>query len=82
MTSIITFFSQMSISTFPVILSYMNFLKLKLLYFEFFSIAEKFNIPAIYKSIILIFLVNLPLVFIYKFYNKDIQIQPPGEPRE
>ena len=25
---------------------------------------------------------NLPLVFIYKFRKKEIQIQPPGEPRE
>ena len=25
---------------------------------------------------------NLPLVFINKFYQKETQIQPPGEPRE
>ena len=25
---------------------------------------------------------NLPLVFIYKFRLKEIQLQPPGEPRE
>ena len=42
------------------------------------------NISAIYKSIIIIFSVNFPLVFIYKF-RKDFfinQIQPLGEPRE
>ena len=37
---------------------------------------------SIYKSIIIIFLVNLPLVYIYKFRKKEIQLQPPGEPRE
>ena len=26
--------------------------------------------------------VNLSLVFIYKFYKKEIPSQPPGEPRE
>ena len=25
---------------------------------------------------------NLPVVFIYKFYEKEIQIQQPGETRE
>ena len=25
---------------------------------------------------------NLPLVFIYKFYQKEIQMFQPGEPRE
>ena len=25
---------------------------------------------------------NLPLVFIYKFYQNEIQIQQPGKPRE
>ena len=34
------------------------------------------------KAIILIFLVNLPMVNIYKFTKKGILIQPPGEPRE
>ena len=43
---------------------------------------EKLNISATYKSIIIIFSVNLPLVFIYKFRKKEIQLQPPGEPRE
>ena len=33
------------------------------------------------KSIIPIS-VYLPFVFIYKIYKKEIQIQPPGEPRE
>ena len=28
------------------------------------------------------FSVNLPLVFINKFHNKEIQLQPAGEPRE
>ena len=28
------------------------------------------------------FLVNLPMVFIYKFYEKIILIRPPGELRE
>ena len=40
------------------------------------------NISAIYESIIIIFPVNLPLVFINKFRKKVIQLQPPGEPRE
>ena len=31
---------------------------------------------------ILIFSVNLPLVYIYKFRKKETKIQPPGEPRE
>ena len=43
---------------------------------------EKLNISATYKSIIQFFSGNLPLVFIYKFYKKEIQIQPPREPRE
>jgi hypothetical protein len=30
----------------------------------------------------ILFLVNLPMVNIYKFYKKKILIQPPGEPRE
>ena len=42
---------------------------------------ENLHTSANYKSIILIFEVNLPLVFIYKFYQEEIQIQPPGEPR-
>ena len=46
-------------------------------------IVEKLNISTIYESIILIFFsVNLPLVFIYKFYLKEIKIYSPGEPRE
>ena len=28
------------------------------------------------------FSVNLPLVFTYKFRKKEIQLQPPEEPRE
>ena len=28
------------------------------------------------------FLVSLPMVCIYKFCEKDIMIQPPGEPRD
>ena len=47
----------------------------------FFSMVE-WNTSAIYKSIILNFSVYLPLVFIYKFYEKEIQIQQPGTPRE
>ena len=46
----------------------------------FFSIVEKLNISAIYKSIIKIFSVNF--YFMYTFYRKDILIQPPGEFRE
>ena len=48
----------------------------------FSSIFEKLNIFANYKPIILIFVMNLPLVFIYKFYKKETQIKPPGESRE
>ena len=51
-----------------------NFFGLKLLWLVFASIGVKLNIFAIYKSIILIFSVNLPLVFINKSYQKDIQI--------
>ena len=42
------------------------------------------RVSAIYKSIIIILLVNLPLVFIYKFRKKETQLQPRtiGEPRE
>ena len=44
---------------------------------------KKLNISAIYKAIILIFFsVNLPIIFIYKFFLKKILIQPPGEPRK
>ena len=43
---------------------------------------EKLNISSLYFSIIIIFSMNLHLVFIYKFRKKDIQLQPPGEPRE
>ena len=43
-----------------------------------FSIVEKLNISFIYKSIILIFLVNLPVIF----FRKENLIQPPGEPRQ
>ena len=46
------------------------------------SIIRFFFISAIYKSILLIFSLNLPLVFIYKFYQKEIKILLPGEPRE
>ena len=38
-----------------------------------FSIVEKLNISAIHISIILMFSVNLPLVFIYKFDPKEIK---------
>ena len=48
--------------------------------FFFSSIVEKLNIFAINKSIILIHSVNHSLVFIYKFYQKEIQILQPGEP--
>ena len=41
-----------------------------------FPKVEKLNISAIYKAIIIIFSVKLPMVFIVK-----IQIQPPGEPQ-
>ena len=39
----------------------------------FFFIVEKFNISAIYQPIILIFSLNLPLVFIYEFYQKKFK---------
>ena len=56
-----------TILTLPVILSLCNFYNL------FFSLfVEQFNIYTIYKSIILFLSVNLPLVFIYKFYQKGI----------
>ena len=51
-----------------------------LVFFFFFPKLQKLNISAIYKTVILIFSVNLPMVFNYKFYK--IVIQPPGEPRE
>ena len=43
---------------------------------------ERLNISAIYKSIIIICAVNISLLFIYKFRKKEIQLQPPREPRE
>ena len=51
-------------------------------YKPFFRKVGKLNISVIYKSIIIFFLVNLPLVFIYKFCKKEIQLQPPEEPQE
>ena len=51
-------------------------------FFFQFSIVEMVNISAIYKLIILTFSVNLPVIFIYKFWRKESLIQPPGEPRE
>ena len=42
---------------------------------------EKFNSSAIYKSIILIILVNLPS-YLSTFLYKKVQIQQPEEPRE
>ena len=33
-------------------------------------------------SIIVIFSVSFPMVNTYKIYNKEVLIQPPGEPRE
>ena len=38
----------------------------------FSSIVEKLNISTIYKSIVLIFSVNLPVISIYKFCRKEI----------
>ena len=32
--------------------------------------------------VIIIFSVNLPLLSIYKFWKREIQLQPPGEPQE
>ena len=73
-------FSQkcaMSISTLPVILSFIcnsNFFTF------FFRKVEKLNISAIYKSIIIICAVILPLVFIYMFCKKEIlKLEPQGE---
>ena len=76
-------FSKMrqTLATLPVILSLWTFCSSNF-YNSFFSIVEKLNISAIYKSIILIFSVNLPVIFIYKFCRKENLIQPPGEPLE
>ena len=43
---------------------------------------KKLGILSIYSSIILIFSVNLSMVFFYKFCKKEIFIQPPRESRE
>ena len=50
---------------------------LKLLELVFSSIIVKFNISVVSKATILIFLVNLPMVNIYKFHKKEFFIQPP-----
>ena len=42
---------------------------------------EKFNISS-FINLILIFSVNLPAIFIYKFLKIEIQLQPPGDSRE
>ena len=51
-------------------------------FLHFFPKIEKLIISAIYKSVIIIFPVNLLLGFINKFCFKKLQIQPPGEPSE
>jgi len=56
------------------------FVDSSIFYNPFFSIVEKLNISAIYKSIILI--VKLFVVFIYKFCQKENLIKPPVELRE
>ena len=73
-------FSKMrqSILTLPVILSFMKFFVSQTSRTRFFL--QLFNI--ISEATILIFLVNLPMVNIYKFYKTRILIQLPGEPRE
>ena len=38
-----------------------------------FQLLKKLDVAAIYKSIVLIFLVNLPLVFIYNFIRKKFK---------
>ena len=63
-----------SISTLPVILSFMELV--------FSSIVVKFKSYVISKETILIFLVNLPMVNIYKFYKEKMLIQPHGKPQE
>ena len=71
------FFSKMrqTISTLSVILSFIYFFCGQNFYNSFISsIVENLNIFPIYKSIVLISSVNLTLVFIYKFYKKEIQI--------
>ena len=60
----------------------MNFFVEQTSIFRCFLKVEKLNISTIYKSIIIIFSVNLPLVIIYKFWKKEIQLQPPWEPQE
>ena len=77
-TSILTFlavFSKMrlNISTLPVILSFLKIFVAQTSRTRFFSsIVEKLDISAIYKLIILIFSVNLPVISIYKFCRKEI----------
>ena len=61
----------MRISTLQVIFYFMNFFVAQTC-ITFFSINKKLNISDIYKSIILIFTVNLPLV-IYQFYSKKFK---------
>ena len=73
------FFCNFSKLHFLVILSFMNFFVAQTS-ITFFSMFEKLNTSTIYKSIILIFSVNLPLVFFYKIYEKEIQTR--REPRE
>ena len=64
---------RQTISTLPVILSFMNFFVAQTSRTCFFFNVEKLNISAIYKSIIQIFSV--------KFGRKENLILPSGEPR-
>ena len=62
-----------------VILSFMNFCSTNSYksFFLFERLESLISPPFINQSS-----VNLPLVFIYKPLTKQIQLQPPGEPRE
>ena len=72
-------FSFLSISTLPVILFFMNLFCSSSFYitplFCIFLKVEKLNISDIYKSIITIFSVNLPLVYAYMYIC--LQAAPP-----
>ena len=62
---------------------YQPFRSFCLLWNSFFSsIVVKFKSYVISKETILIFLVNLPMVNIYKFYKEKMLIQPHGKPQE
>ena len=78
-----TFFSQYLSKRYAMVTQhFLNLLVWYAVLIFFFSKFKKINISLIYKAIIVIFSVSLPMVNIYKFCKKEILIQPPGEPRE